>query len=190
MSDRADTWMTGLDTTFDKVWQLLGRATADRRSPLRTPVMATVGADGCPDARVVVLRRAQNSAGILHVHTDIRTKKVSDLESNPGATFCAWVPKDDLQIRIKSVATVLSGPDVLPLWQSMPEPARRVYGGTPAPGVLLAHPSEFEGHPDPAALALVSCEIQVIETLHLGADMHRRARFCRQDAWQGAWLAP
>ncbi|MEE4346333.1 MAG: pyridoxamine 5'-phosphate oxidase family protein, partial [Paracoccaceae bacterium] len=163
---------------------------ADRRSPLRTPVLATVGADGVPDARIVVLRDVSPGAATLCVHTDLRTKKVKDLQTNPSATFCAWATKYDLQIRIKALATILSGPDVMSSWQSMSDPARRVYGGTPAPGVLLAHPSEVEGLPDPAAFAILRCDIREIETLHLGADLHRRARFRREDAWQGAWLAP
>lgn len=183
-------WYTGLDTTLDHVWRLLSRAPVDRRSPLRTPVMATVGAYGVPNARVVVLRAAARSAGILEVYTDKRSKKVNDLEISAFATFCVWVPKADLQIRIKTIANILSGSEVLPLWQSLSEPARRVYGGVPAPGVLLAHPSEFGARPDPAALALLRCVISEIETLHLGADLHRRARFSRNDDWQGSWCAP
>lgn len=183
-------WYTELQSTLDHVWQLLTRATADRRSPVRTPVLATTGPDGVPDARVVVLRAATRSTGTLDVYTDKRSKKVKDLESHPTATFCAWVPKADLQIRITSLALIRSGTDILPLWQSMSTPARRVYGGMPAPGVLLAHPSEFGVQPDPAALAVLRCEISRIETLHLGRDLHRRARFCREDAWQGSWHAP
>ncbi|WP_424966317.1 pyridoxamine 5'-phosphate oxidase family protein [Dinoroseobacter sp. S375] len=183
-------WYTELDSTLDQVWQLLGRAVRDPKSPLRTPVMATVGADGHPDARVVVLRDAARSAGALEVHTDRRSKKVKDLESCPLVTFCAWLPKADLQVRIKTIATVASGPDVLSLWQSMSEAARRVYGGVPAPGMLLAHPSEFGIRPDPADLARLRCDITEIETLHLGRELHRRARFRRDEDWVGSWRAP
>lgn len=183
-------WYTELDSTLDQVWQLLGRAIRDPKSPLRTPVMATVGADGTPDARVVVLRSATRSAGALEVYTDRRSKKVKDLESCPSVTICAWLPKADLQVRIKSLGTIASGSEVLPLWQSMSETARRVYGGVPAPGMLLAHPSAFGIRPDPADLAVLRFAISEIETLHLGREMHRRARFQRDDAWAGAWCAP
>lgn len=183
-------WFTALDTTFDHVWQLLSRAPVDRHSALRTPVLATTDSDGMPDARVVVLRSVSRSAGTLEVYTDKRTKKVKDLEFDARATFCVWVSKADLQIRIKSLAVIISGSDVLPLWQSLSEPARRVYGGVPAPGVLLAHPSEHGVQPDPAVLTVQRCTISEIETLHLGDDLHRRARFTRAEGWHGAWCAP
>lgn len=184
------TWPASRAATLEQVWQLLRRAVADRRHPLRTPVMATVSADGTPEARIVVLRDYLNSARILTVHTDKRTNKVRDLEANSSAVFCAWMPKGDLQIRIRTIVNIVSGPDVIPLWETLPEPARRVYGGSPAPGVLLAHPSEHVLRPDPAAFTVLSCQIQEIETLHLGRDMHRRARFRREDDWKGAWLVP
>jgi len=183
-------WYAGLETTLDHVWQTLSRATADRRSPARTPVLATTGADGVPDARVVVLRSARRSTGVLEVYTDNRTKKVKDLEINAFATFCVWLPKADLQIRIKSLAVISSGADVLSVWQSLSASARRVYGGVPAPGALLARPSEHGVQPDPAVLTVLSCQISEIETLHLGRDLHRRARFRREDDWEGAWCAP
>lgn len=193
MTDRPDahtTWHSSRASTLDHVWQLLGRAIADRRSPLRVPVMATVSAEGTPEARVVVLRRSVRSAGTLTVHTDNRTNKVRELEANSSTVFCAWMPKDDLQIRIKAIVEILSGTDALPSWDALPDSARRVYGGSPAPGVLLAHPSEHAMCPDPAAFTILECHIQEIETLHLGRDLHRRARFRRQDDWKGTWLVP
>ncbi|MEM1077988.1 MAG: hypothetical protein AAGI09_05620 [Pseudomonadota bacterium] len=72
----------------------------------------------------------------------------------------------------------------------MSESARRVYGGVPSPGMLLAHPSAFGMRPDPAELALLRFDISEIETLHLGRALHRRARFARASDWVGDWLAP
>jgi pyridoxine/pyridoxamine 5'-phosphate oxidase len=50
----------GLDTSQDirqQIWKELGRASVDRHHAWRTPVLATVGCDGSPNARTVVLRK-------------------------------------------------------------------------------------------------------------------------------------
>ncbi|MGD9409624.1 MAG: pyridoxamine 5'-phosphate oxidase, partial [Thiohalocapsa sp.] len=45
-----------LDATFDQVWQRLGRGAVDRRSGFHTVQLASVGLDGAPRVRTVVLR--------------------------------------------------------------------------------------------------------------------------------------
>jgi pyridoxine/pyridoxamine 5'-phosphate oxidase len=58
-------------------WTLLVRGGADRKSPVHTPVIASVDEHGLPHARVMVLRKADPAAATLRLHTDARSPKVA-----------------------------------------------------------------------------------------------------------------
>jgi hypothetical protein len=178
-------WWETLAATEDQVWHRLSRGVADRRAPARHPVLATVGQGA--EARVVVLRGADRATGILRLHTDLASAKVSELRAEPRATLLIWEEAARLQIRLRVRVEVLTGPDVAADWARVPHPARGVYGASPAPGAPLANPHDASPGPDPARFAVLACHVHQIETLHLGKDLHRRARFADG---QGVWLAP
>ncbi|NNK78657.1 MAG: pyridoxamine 5'-phosphate oxidase, partial [Litoreibacter sp.] len=75
-------------------------------------------------------------------------------------------------------------------WARIPETARKVYGGAPHPGGRLAQPREFTPAPSPDRFTILKCRIEEIESLHLGAAFHTRARFFRTDGFAGRWVAP
>ena len=54
-----------------EVWALWQRGVADRRSPFRTPAIATVGTDGQPEVRTVVLRDAELQSRTLTLHLSL-----------------------------------------------------------------------------------------------------------------------
>jgi len=63
-----------------RLWKELARATQDRHHDWRTPVLATQGVAGSgPQARTVVLRRAEAATWTLRVYTDARSPKCSEL---------------------------------------------------------------------------------------------------------------
>jgi hypothetical protein len=95
-----------------------------------------------------------------------------------------------LQLRLRATAAILTGEAVADIWRAVPEEARTNYGGAPPPGTPLDDPSEHEPRIEPARFAVVRCTLGEIETLHLGSDRHRRARFRADEDWQGVWLAP
>ncbi|MEL6518892.1 MAG: pyridoxamine 5'-phosphate oxidase [Pseudomonadota bacterium] len=179
--------LTTLNGTLTQVWQRLTRGVADRRSPARHPVLATVGAAGA-EARVVVLRGVDVAAGVLTFHTDLASGKVADIARAPRGTALIWDAKAQLQMRLKVQLSVRAG--TAEEWAAVPEGAQRVYGGTPAPGAEIAAPEDHDLAPEPARFGVVRAEVEVIETLHLGRDLHRRALFRRADGFHGVWVAP
>jgi pyridoxamine 5'-phosphate oxidase len=54
----------------------------------------------------------------------------------------------------------------------------------------MDHPEQLIAHTNPDAFAVLMCHITEIETLYLGQDLHRRAKFNAETAWAGQWLAP
>ena len=63
-----------LSASLRHAWQMLGRATKDRRSAFHAPVVATAADDG-PQARVMILRSVDAAARQLTFYTDTRSAK-------------------------------------------------------------------------------------------------------------------
>lgn len=175
-----------LDSTHAQVWQRLARGTRDRRAATRNPTLATIGPHG-PEARTVVLRAVDADARTLEIHTDRRSAKVMELTKNPNAALHVWDAKANLQIRLRGIAT-LTHADA-GKWARIPETAQRVYGGTPAPGLPIPRPDAHDPAPNRDDFTRITLKITEIETLHLGSDLHRRARFTAP-TWKGHWIAP
>ena len=181
-------WFETPEGTERRVWQTLGRGLADRRAPARHPVLATRGVEAGAEARVVVLRGVDAEARLLKVHTDVRSGKITELRADPACALLIWDAKANLQIRLRALAEVIVGDAAI--WARIPPGAQRVYGGSPTPGARLGDPQNHEPDAILEAFARIVLEVQEIETLHLGPDLHRRARFERSSDWTGTWLAP
>lgn len=193
-----------LSAVFDSAWRLIGRGAADRRSPLHTPVVASVGADGAPDARVMVLRAADRGSATLRFHTDARSPKCGDLAGQKVAVL-GYHPGEAVQLRLTGSARVLrDGAEVDRIWTQSTPFARRCYlveaaPGTPLPGPASGLPHWVEGQkpeiedlvPARENFALVMVDIARIDWLHLAQTGHRRAVFARAgDVWHGEWRVP
>ena len=184
-------------------WSLLVRGGADRKSPVHTPVIASVDADGLPHARVMVLRKADPAAATLRLHTDARSPKVTQLSGKPVSVL-AYHPVEQVQLRITGTARISTDDDVVDgFWDQSTPFARRCYlaehpPGTPLPGPSSGLPAWIEGQqptldqiaPARANFATLWIEVTAIDWLHLANSGHRRAVFRADDGWAGEWVAP
>jgi pyridoxamine 5'-phosphate oxidase len=184
MSDPND-----LHAFLDEGWRHLTRGVADSRSPARYPTLATVAPESTPEARTVSLRGASRAQSVLEVHTDMATSKVVALQHNPKAAFHIWLPRADLQIRITTFVDVLTGPDIDPQWDRVPEGSWVSYGTRPKPGTPISDVYAYEKPSNRDRFAVLKCRVLEIDLVHLGAR-HRRAAFVETDDWAGKWLAP
>ena len=182
-------WWLSLPTLLDQVWLRLGRGVVDRKADARHPTFATSGLSGA-EARVVVLRHADRAQSTVSVYSDLRAGKIQDLMHDPRASILVWEQNAKLQIRLRVHVEIKSGNAVTDHWQRVPERAKAVYGSEPAPGAPLEHPEQLVAHGKPEAFAVLVCTINEIETLYLGSDLHRRAKFSPDSAWAGQWIAP
>ncbi|MCR9085903.1 MAG: pyridoxamine 5'-phosphate oxidase family protein [Rhodobacteraceae bacterium] len=181
-------WWLQTDRLLAKAWTLLARGVTDRLAAARHPVLATVSPEGWADARTVVLRGAVAESALLTVHTDSASDKVAALRANPRCALLVWDAKAQLQIRIRARARITPGD--AKTWAELPDGARQVYGGTPPSGTSLSVPENHVPGPDLARFAVLDCQAEEIDLLHLGRDRHRRARYARVDGWHGQWIAP
>lgn len=182
-------WAETLPQLYDHLWARLIRGVHDRHAPARHPVLATVNAQGVPQARTVVLREADKQAASLTFYTDLHSAKISELIATPKASLHIWDASAHLQTRIHADVSILSGDDVRERWKNVPERSRSAYSAGPAPGQPIADSLAYTKTPDQAAFAVLHLDIQSIDALHLGPD-HRRAHFSRADHWAGQWLVP
>ena len=84
-------WARELGTLYDHAWHRVIRGVRDRHAPARHPTLATVSSEGLPQARTVVLRKADRTSGRLEIHTNLFSPKVVELKATPDAAPFAVV---------------------------------------------------------------------------------------------------
>ena len=161
-----------------RIWAELQRAVNDRHHEWRTPVLATIGADGLPEARTVVLRQAQASSASIVFYTDSRSPKVAELQATPHASLVFWSKRLSWQLRVRTQMSVqTSGPEVAATWDRVRQsPAAGDYLAAAAPGAALPDasappvPADVQHH-----LGIVSAQVLAMDWLELARTGHRRA---------------
>ncbi len=197
--------MNELDAIFDQCWDVLAQGVARRKSPAHAPVVATIGHDGVPSQRVLVLRMADRNNRLLRFHTDSRSNKVQDIEAQPSVSVLVYDPEAALQLRLSGTGAVEGQGDTAEAaWASSTLFARRCYMAESGPGTVISSPAS--GLPDwiegkmptdeqiaPARpnFAVLLVTLTSIEWLSLANTGHRRARFdFGDDHWAGTSLTP
>ena len=173
-----------------RIWTELQRATQDRHSQWRTPVLATVGQDGTPDARTVVLRHADAKLSRLHIYTDSRSSKVTDLADQPNAMLVFWSKRLNWQLRVRVHMSIqTTGPQIDAVWSRVGQSAAAGdYLSSSAPGDRLPDaPAPLADLTHPHHLAILVAQVQEIDWLELARSGHRRALF-GADTWE--WRVP
>jgi hypothetical protein len=195
-------WYSQLDGTLKTAWSALERGVADRRSPLHHPVIATIGTDGRPRQRTMILRGLDREARHLRVHTDRRSEKFAELERDPRIAALFYDPGQKIQIRLEGRARIHHADAAASAaWQASQRMSRACYGTSPAPGEAIAAGDAFALPQSDDALAIAAGEanfvavlmtVERLEWLFLAFEGHRRALFSWDAAGEltSTWLAP
>lgn len=184
-----------LDAALAEAFRLLARGVADRRSPFHTPCLGTVGADGAPRLRTVVLRGFDPAARVLRIHTDRRSPKAAEMQAEPRVMLHAYDPAARVQLRLAGRATLHADDAVADAAWAASRPASRLcYAAPAAPGTPCAAPlpAPREEAGGRAHFLAVGIAFDWLEWLWLCAEGHRRARFTWDAAGhrQASWLVP
>jgi hypothetical protein len=191
-----------LDATLKEAWRSLRAGTVNRRSAFHHPTMATMGSDGFPRLRTLILRGVETDLRRLRFHTDYRAGKAADIARDPRVAVHAYDASAKFQVRMTGLAVLHHGDDVArQAWRESKAMSQACYGTRPVPGSLIDEGGAFtlpDAHsPDELAegegnFAVVRITVMSLETLYLAYGGHRRATF----AWDGeslirkSWLAP
>lgn len=189
--------VSDLNAVRETVLAMLTGGVADRTAPANRPALATVGTDGRPEVRTVVLRAFDPASSTLMIHTDIRSGKIQELTTQPKAALHVYDPAREAQFRLACHVTLhRSGAVHERAWADKQQSSRVYYTVSATPGRPIAAPedAEFAGGSGDAGkenFAVLEVEIQGIEWLYIGSHGHRRARFqWNGNAWEGTWLVP
>ena len=188
-----------LDATLAECWRLLALGARERRTAFHEPALATVGLDGQPRVRTVVLRDALAGARSLRFHADRRSHKLVEIAREPRVTLHVYDGALKVQVRVAGRAAVhLDGPVAEDAWAAARPMSRATYAVDPGPGTGIAAGGAYAMPREEAAVAAaranfaaVAVEAVSVEFLHLAHAGHRRARFTWTGAaWEGTWLVP
>lgn len=185
-----------LDATLARAFEALEEGAGGRRAAAHSPTLGTIGLDGRPRLRTVVLRGVDREARTLRFHADRRTDKILEIERDPRVSLHVYDAAAKFQIRVEGRAAVhREGPVADAAWAGSRAMSRVCYGTSPAPGepirsggdYALPAPEETDGgRPNFTAVVVA---IERIETLYLAFAGHRRALF-RFAPDEATWLVP
>lgn len=179
----------------------LTEAVETRKHAFRLMVIGTIGA-GAANLRTVVLRGFQTDHFMLTFYTDIRSKKIKELQKNPHLTCLFWNPEEQIQLKIiGEIQIEQNTAHTKSVWKKMHIGAKKAYLTLSAPGTIQGNPSNNlpenllkmeEGLLNDQHFCIVHCEIKEMEWLQLARSGHVRARFQKDQAqkWKGHWLVP
>jgi hypothetical protein len=184
-----------LDEILAEFFRLLSRGVADRRHPFHTPTLATLGRDGGPAARTLVLRGFEPTTRTLRLHSDSRAAKVAELAAEPRAALHLYDAGGAIQLRLSGHVTLHQDDGIADAaWAGSRDFSRMCYAVQPAPGTPCPAPppAPTDAAAGRAQFCVLLFRIARLEFLHLAAAGHRRARF----TWPAAgpaeahWLVP
>ena len=178
-----------LSGVLERSWLLLEQSIEDPTSPVRTPVLISVSADGLAQGRTVVLRAFNRQQRQLKIYTDVRSEKVAQLRTQPVCTLVAYQPNPMIQLRLKTNAVVNHNNEITrESWAVMPGPNRCNYLTDPNPGSISVKatdgrpvinaesvPTNDENEIAYSHFSVIVFAINELEWLYLPRRGHRRA---------------
>jgi hypothetical protein len=195
-----------LGAVLAECWHLLADGAADPQHDFHLTSLATTHAGlGCT-LRTVVLRRVDAEARELWFYTDLRSRKIGEIQEDPRVALLFHSLSDDTQVRVQADAAIHHRDELAEnAWQELTPRRRRDYlvsgpRGLPWAWATSGLPSELEAR-DPSEaeseagrlnFAVVVCHVRQMDWLFLTPHGHRRANF----AWNGdgklqtSWLVP
>ncbi|MEH3144862.1 MAG: pyridoxamine 5'-phosphate oxidase family protein [Methylobacterium frigidaeris] len=187
-----------LDAIRAEAWRLLAEGAAHRRGAFHTPALATIGEDGGPRLRTVVLRAVDPAACRLRFHADRRSDKVGEIARDPRVALHIYDAGAKIQLRIEGSADLHHDDELSrAAWDASRSQSRACYGIAPGPGTPLAAgdgyamPAGDPGEPGREHFTAVTVAVTLFDFLYLAHAGHRRARFGFDGGReQGEWLAP
>lgn len=188
-----------LEAILNHAWSLLERGARDPRFGMHHPVLATRGLDDLPNARTVLLWRADAAQRVLYFHTDVRSPKYAELARTPWALLVFFDATAETQLRIHARMRLHARGQVTHrAWQELPHDIRRVFATVTPPGHAVNVPhagmpttarEEASGY---ANFVLLEARVLHLDWLYMPAEGHRRAAFTWADGAEPkmTWLSP
>ena len=131
-------WAEDLDRMLSHGLGEIERAVEDRHHGFRTFGLSTIGLDGTPRSRIVVLRKVFAADWTIRFHTDSRSDKVDEIAKDPRISVLFYDKDLKLQMRARGRAA-LSRKDgtALAAFEGARPLGRVCYRIQPGPGSII-----------------------------------------------------
>jgi pyridoxamine 5'-phosphate oxidase len=188
-----------LNDLFKSIWDALRAGAGAGRSPFSLLQAATVGVNGYPKVRTIVLRDAKENLARLSFHTDNRSEKVRELRERPAVSIHGYDPERLVQIRLEGTTSfVTDETEKMAVWNSSRPRTLILYRSPLASGSVIDDPAQAATTDVADSMlgyenfCLVHVSVQHIDYLDVSSEPHQRAQFHgREDGgFQGHWVAP
>ncbi|WP_193101334.1 pyridoxamine 5'-phosphate oxidase family protein [Burkholderia sp. Z1] len=197
----SDTASESLTETYDRLWSCLESGVSVQRSPFTMLQAATLGVDGAPKVRTIVLRQVSRADRVLSFHTDARSEKVAELRRDPRIALVANDLDALVQIRAEGVASICDDEaQRRAIWQSSRPHTLLLYRAPLPPGTPVASPEAAHVAANEGAAAsddgyenfcLLHVTVKRLDWLELARAGHRRAVFdLNESGYESRWIAP
>ena len=203
-SDKPDHY-DNIDNIYETIWHLLDKGIRDINSPFHQAYLAT-HSELYPSIRTIVLRNVNSKDKIISFHTDIRSKKISEILSNNNISILFYDHGEKIQIKCSGRGIVNNkNENSNQSWAKTMPFSKKCYivdeppGSTskiPTSGYKKEHEVELPGeeilNSGYENFTLVNMEILEIEWLYLYRYGHRRAKFIinNKNLEKKVWLTP
>jgi len=185
-------------SVHQQVWQNLSAATQSR-SRFTMMQVATIGMDGAPKVRTIVLRQVDEVRSTVSFVTDLRSPKIAEIRRDPRVSLVGYDPQGGIQIRLEGRAIVLDRPeDKKPIWDRCRPHTLALFESPYPPGIEFASPRE-EGDSTESRdgseqafhnFCVVEVKLRHLEWLSLSLGRHQRCSFQRTaGTWVSTWIA-
>lgn len=186
---------------YQTAWAMLKSATVNRREACHLGNVATIGLDGRPKVRTVVLRDVNEQSQTIRFHTDGRAHKVGELAANPNIEAHFYDQPANIQIRVSGIAVVetTAMPTAKQAWAAARDMSKVCYRINAGPGTRLEAQDGYgylpyeKGDTDPgeAHFRTVTIKVDRLEVVILKLNANRRAVFDVVDGKvDGRWVVP
>ena len=176
-----------LEETLTQTWALLTPGSSGKGT---LASLATIGKDGGPELRTVMIRGADRVTAQVDTYADLHSAKVGEIQRNPRAAILLWSDAAQVQLRVSGEMSILSGEPTVLLWTALRADQKSAYGHVPNPGAPIPASDAWNDVPDPASFAVLTLHVTRIDHVSLDPTGHRRAVFEKKSDWVGQWLSP
>ncbi|PCE34233.1 pyridoxamine 5'-phosphate oxidase family protein [Burkholderia ubonensis] len=197
-----DSTTDSLQSTYDRLWTCLESGVGAKRSPFTMLQAATLGLDGAPKVRTLVLRQVRRAGHVLSFHTDVRSEKVAELRRDPRIALVGVDLDGLVQIRVEGIASICADEaERRAVWQSSRPHTLLLYRaplppGTPVESPAVAHPpadadpvTADDGYANFCVIHVTAARVDFLDLAASGG--HRRAVFdLHAGGYDGRWVAP